>query len=117
MQRLANKVAVITGGTGGIGLAAARLFIAEGARVVLVDVDQGALDAAVTELGTQALGVAADVADDEASAAYVAAALDHFGRLDVAFLNAGIEGAIANLPEYPLETYERVMAVNVRGVF
>ncbi|MEX2482054.1 MAG: glucose 1-dehydrogenase [Gammaproteobacteria bacterium] len=117
MQRLANKVAIITGGTGGIGLAAARLFVAEGAKVVLVDIDQNALDAAVTELGAQALGIAADVADDDASASYVAAALDHFGRLDIAFLNAGIEGAIANLPDYPLDTYEQVMAVNVRGVF
>lgn len=117
MQRLANKVAVITGGTGGIGLATARRFIAEGARVVLVDIDQSALDAAVSELGAQALGVAADVSDDDASASYVAAAIEHFGRLDIAFLNAGIEGAIANLPEYPLDIYEQVMAVNVRGVF
>ena len=117
MQRLADKVAVITGATGGIGLAAAKLFVAEGARVVLVDLDQSALDRAVAELGDRTIGVAADVTDDDASARYVAAAVEHFGRLDIAFLNAGIEGAIASLPDYPLAAYEQVMAVNVRGVF
>lgn len=117
MQRLADKVALITGATGGIGLAAARLFSAEGAKLVLVDLDQEALDRAVASLGNQAIGIAADVTDDDASAATVRAAIERFGRLDIAFLNAGIEGAIANLPEYPLDMYERVMAVNVRGVF
>jgi NAD(P)-dependent dehydrogenase (short-subunit alcohol dehydrogenase family) len=117
MQRLADKVAAITGATGGIGLATARLFVAEGAKVVLVDLDQGALDRAVADLGDHAIGVAADVTDDAASARYVAAAVEHFGRLDIAFLNAGIEGAIASLPDYPLAAYEQVMAVNVRGVF
>jgi len=117
MQRLADKVAVITGATGGIGLAAAKLFVAEGARVVLVDLEQSVLDRAVAEIGDRAIGIAADVTDDDASARYVAAAVERFGRLDIAFLNAGIEGAVASLPDYPLAAYEQVMAVNVRGVF
>ena len=63
MKRLENKVIIVTGATGGIGLASARLFAAEGARLVLVDLDQGALDRAVAEIGGDTLGIAADVAD------------------------------------------------------
>jgi NAD(P)-dependent dehydrogenase (short-subunit alcohol dehydrogenase family) len=118
MQRLADKIAIITGGTGGIGLAAARLFVAEGAKVVLVDLDQVRLDAAVSELGPSAVsGVVADVTDPTAVSAYVDATVARHGRIDVFFNNAGIEGAIAPLPEYPLEVFDQVMAVNVRGVW
>ncbi len=118
MSRLANKVALITGATGGIGLAAARLFADEGAKVVLVDLDQGALDDAVAAIGAeQAYGIAADVSDAAAMEQAVATTLERCGRLDVAFLNAGIEGAVSPLEDYPLEMFDRVMAVNVRGVF
>ncbi|MGR8918437.1 MAG: SDR family NAD(P)-dependent oxidoreductase [Gammaproteobacteria bacterium] len=117
-MRLADKVALITGATGGIGRASAERFAAEGARLVLADLDQAALDGLVAELGQeQAVGVAADVSDEAAMRGVVDAACSRFGRLDVAFLNAGIEGAIEPLTDYPLETYDRVMAVNVRGVF
>ncbi len=118
MQRLADKVAVITGGTGGIGLAAARLFVAEGARVVLVDLDRARLDTAVAELGSdKALGVAADVTRPEEVAGYVEAAVARHGRIDVFFNNAGIEGAVSSIVDYPVEMFDQVMAVNVRGVW
>lgn len=118
MQRLANKVAVITGGTGGIGLAAARLFAAEGAKVVLVDLDGAALERAVAELGAErALGVAADVSDPAQVEAYVRRAMEAHGRIDVFFNNAGIEGAVGPIVDYPIEMFDKVMAVNVRGVF
>lgn len=118
MQRLSNKVAVITGGTGGIGLASAKLFAAEGAQVVLVDLDQAALDRAVASIGAErAMGVAADVTDPAQVEGYIQATLAKHGRLDVFFNNAGIEGAVGPIADYPVEVFDKVMAVNVRGVF
>jgi NAD(P)-dependent dehydrogenase (short-subunit alcohol dehydrogenase family) len=114
MARLANKIIVVTGATGGIGLASARLFAREGATLVLVDLDQARLDEAVAEIGGDTLGVAADVAT---TADFIVLAAERFGRIDGVFLNAGIEGAVTPLEDYPLDIYDKVMAVNVRGVF
>ncbi len=118
MGRLSNKSAIITGGAAGIGLATARRFVEEGARVLLVDVQKAALAAAVAELGAaNAAAITADVTDPAQVAAYVRTAIERFGRIDIFFNNAGIEGTVAPITEYPLEMYERVMAVNVRGVW
>lgn len=118
MGRLAGKIAIITGGAAGIGLASAKLFVAEGAKVLLVDVQRAQLDAAAAELGSDnAIAMVADVSDAAQTRAYVDAAVERWGRVDILFANAGIEGKVASLTDYPLDEYERVMAVNVRGVF
>ena len=118
MPRLQDKVAIITGGTGGIGLATAKRFAAEGARIVLVDLDPAVLKAAVADIGAEhASAVAADVSDAEQVEAYVHTAMERYGRIDVFFANAGIEGTVQPITEYPIDMFDRVMAVNVRGVW
>ncbi len=117
MGRLDGKVAVITGAANGIGAAAARRFIAEGARVLLVDLDATALAATAAPFGEAAAILAGNVSEEATATAYVAEALRRFGRLDIALLNAGIEGEVAAIPELPIEVFDRVMAVNVRGVW
>ncbi|MEM7543065.1 MAG: glucose 1-dehydrogenase [Pseudomonadota bacterium] len=117
MSRLQDKVAIITGGAGGIGRAAAKLFAAEGAKVVLVDLDEAAVAQAAAQTGHGAIGISADVSNADATQSYVKAAMDAHGRLDVLFSNAGIEGGIEMLSEYPVEEFDRVMSINVRGVW
>ena len=117
MERLRDKVAVISGGAGSIGAATARLFVAEGARVVVSDVDGEALDRVAAELGDAAAPCMADVTDTAQVRAAVALAVERFGGLDVAFANAGIFGAIAPVAGYPEDMFDQVMAVNVRGTF
>jgi NAD(P)-dependent dehydrogenase (short-subunit alcohol dehydrogenase family) len=117
VERLRGKVAVITGGAGSIGAATARLFVAEGARVVVTDVDEGAVNELAAGLGDHAAAHAGDVTDSSDVAAAVDLAVERFGGLDVAFANARVFGAIANLAECPEDVFDRVMAVNVRGSF
>ncbi|MFT3665432.1 SDR family NAD(P)-dependent oxidoreductase [Piscinibacter sp.] len=118
MKRLDNKIALITGGAGGIGLATAKLFVAEGAKVVLADLDEKALKAAVAEVGSDAAShVACDVSQEDQVRHMVATAVQRHGRLDVVFANAGTEGTIKPLVDYPVEAFDRVLAVNLRGVF
>lgn len=116
MNRLEGKVAIVTGAAAGIGRAAARLFAAEGASLVLVDLDRAGLDETAAGLD-QALPLVADVTRAEENARAVAEAERRFGGLDVALLNAGIEGPLAEFAAYPPEAFEKVYAVNVRGVF
>jgi NAD(P)-dependent dehydrogenase (short-subunit alcohol dehydrogenase family) len=116
MHRLRDKVALITGAAGSIGAATARLFVAEGARVVVSDI--APLDALVAELGDDVAAAAvADVTDSVAVRAAVAMAVDRFGGLDVAFANAGVFGSVASVVDYPEDVFERVLAVNVLGPF
>ena len=118
MGKLDDKVAIITGGSGGIGKAAGKLFAEEGGKVMLVDIDENALIAAVSEIGEGSAAYAgADVTDSNQTAAYVATTVERFGGVDIALLNAGIEGQITSIVDYPDELFDRVIAVNVKGVF
>lgn len=114
MGQLDGKVAIVSGGAGGIGRATAQLFLAEGARVLLVDRDP-AVEAVARELG--AVGVVADVSSEVDTARYVAACVEAFGGVDVLFANAGTEGTVAPIVALPVEAFDRVLAVNVRGAF
>jgi NAD(P)-dependent dehydrogenase (short-subunit alcohol dehydrogenase family) len=116
MARLQDKVALITGGESGIGLATARLFVSEGARVHIVGIDDEKLAAAVDELGEDAaLASAADVSDEDAVGRAIAEGVDRFGRLDVVFSNAGVSGAIVPIVEFPSDDFARTLAVHVLG--
>ncbi len=118
MVRLEGKVAVITGATGGIGQAAARLFAEEGARVALVDLDETALREVAGSIGEdRASYTVADVTQPGQTQGYVNEAVNRWGGIDVLLANAGIEGTLSPITEYPIEMFDRVMAVNVRGVW
>lgn len=115
-ERLEGKVAIVTGAGSGIGAATARRFHEEGAKVVLADVS-GGQEAVAKELGDGALAVHTDVRDGASVRAMVAAAVDTFGRLDVLYNNAGIDGDLHQVGEMPEEAWDQVQAVNLRGVF
>jgi NAD(P)-dependent dehydrogenase (short-subunit alcohol dehydrogenase family) len=115
-MRLANKTALITGGNSGIGLATAKLFVAEGARVAITGRDQAKLEAAAKELGPNALAIVADATDVAATERAVAKAVEKFGKLDIVFANAGIS-ASTPLGGTALETFESVLKTNVTAVF
>lgn len=118
MGRLENKVAVITGGGGGIGKAAGKLFAAEGANVLLVDRDERSLAAAVAEIGSNRVqSFTADVTDVNSTQGYIQAAVEKFGGIDILLANAGVEGKVLPLTDYDVETFDKVIAVNVRGVW
>lgn len=118
MRRLEGMAALITGGSGGIGLETARLFASEGARVVLADLREAELQAAVRAIASDAVSyVVTDVSDEAQMKAAVGATVERHGRLDVLFANAGTEGRIAPLVDCSLADFQRVINVNVIGVF
>jgi NAD(P)-dependent dehydrogenase (short-subunit alcohol dehydrogenase family) len=115
-----GQVALVTGASSGMGLATARAFASSGASVVLADVNEDALRAATDELtgaGRTALGVTCDVSDEAQVAALVARTVSTFGRLDMAFNNAGIQAPPSDAADEPSETFDRVNAINLRGVW
>jgi NAD(P)-dependent dehydrogenase (short-subunit alcohol dehydrogenase family) len=118
MAALQDKVALITGGESGIGLATARLFIAEGARVHIVGIDGPKLASAVEELGEDnALASIADVTDEEAVAHAVTEGADRLGVLNVVVSNAGISGEVSEIAAYPSDVFARTLQVHVLGAF
>ena len=118
-MRLKDKVAIITGGAGGIGLSTAELFLNEGAKgVLLVDLDEDMLKDAAKGLDSENVAFfSADVSKSDEVKAYTEKAIEEFGQIDVLFLNAGIEGVVKPLTEYPEELFDKVIDVNVKGVW
>lgn len=120
-HRLAGKVCLVTGGGSGIGLATARRMAAEGARAVVIagrrrEMGQAAV-AEIEALGSAALFIRADLTEEADAAAIVSSTLDHFGRLDVAFNNAGYQERRAPLADQTDEVYAQVFDTNVRALF
>ncbi|HKB82696.1 MAG TPA: SDR family oxidoreductase [Burkholderiales bacterium] len=118
MTRLANKVVVLTGAGSGIGLAAVNLFAKEGAKLMLAGRNEAALASAVKAAGAgNAAYLVADVSKPEDNQRLIGATEQKFGGIDAFVANAGVEGASASIVDYPVDAFDQVMAVNVRGVF
>lgn len=118
MQLLDGKSCLITGGAGSLGRETARLFLAEGASVTLVDRDAGLLAEAKADLGDSPVHtVQADVTQPEEVANAVAQAVGRFGTIDVLFSNAGNFGTVEPIDRYPVEVFDAVYAVHVKGAF
>lgn len=118
-MRLKNKTALITGAASGIGLATARQFVAEGANVVIADLDPARIEAACAQAQGepgQVLGLRVDVTDRSSVDAMVGAAIQHFGRIDCLINNAGITQD-ARLVKMSEEQFDHVISVNLKGVF
>jgi 3-oxoacyl-[acyl-carrier protein] reductase len=121
MGRLDGKVAVITGAASGIGEASARRFAEEGAQLVLADIDGDGLERVAQsirrESSADCLATPTDVSQGEQVAAMVASAVDRFGRLDVIYNNAGIGAREGRITECSEETFDAIVAVNLKGVW
>ncbi len=119
-MKMQGKIALVTGGGSGIGRAACLEFARAGATVMAVDINLAAANetvAAIQALGGQAQSVQADVSKAADVQAYVEGTVNAFGRIDAFFNNAGIEGVIAPLAEYPEEVWDRVISINLKGCF
>jgi len=117
MGRVQDKVALITGGGGGIGLATAKRLQQEGAKLAIVDVADDLLALAKAELHGEVLFIKADVSKEADIKRYVKETLDRFGRIDIFFNNAGVEGAAGSLIDQTEANYYRTMDINVKGVW
>jgi NAD(P)-dependent dehydrogenase (short-subunit alcohol dehydrogenase family) len=118
MALLSDKVCVITGGAGSVGLATARLFLDEGAKITLVDLKEDDLRRAAAELHSPNVDVvAADVSQVEATKTYFAKTVAKWGKIDVLFSNAGNQGVVAPFTDYPDDIFDSVIAVHIRGAF
>ncbi len=115
-----NKVALVTGGASGLGLATVKAFAGSGAAVVVADWNEEAAQSVANELtaqGHKALAIRCDVSDDAQVEAMVARTVAVFGRLDVAYNNAGVQNILAETADTTRDDYDRVMAINLRGVW
>ena len=119
-QILLNQVALVTGAASGMGLATSKLFAQQGASVILIDYDEQALSKAKNEMdsmGYNTLAIQCDVADEMAVKAAIAQGIEKFGRLDIAFNNAGIQSPIAEVAEADGQEFDRVHAINLKGIW
>jgi NAD(P)-dependent dehydrogenase (short-subunit alcohol dehydrogenase family) len=130
MKKLENRVAIITGGAGSIGKITAKLFFEAGAKVVLVDLVEADLKKAIAEMSAELGGetgadigrenityCVADVTNTADVRNYVNETVEAYGKIDIFFNNAGIEGVVMPIAEYPEEVFDKVIAVNVKGVW
>jgi len=118
MNKLKNKVAIITGGAGGIGKATAKLFLAQGAKVMLVGRTEQTLKKVIDEFDSPNIAYCvADVSKSKDTKNYVNETVSKFGEIDVFFNNAGIEGSSKSITEYPEDIFDQVIAVNLKGVW
>jgi NAD(P)-dependent dehydrogenase (short-subunit alcohol dehydrogenase family) len=118
MPLLENKVCIITGGCGSVGLASARRFLAEGARVMLVDLDGPRLASARTSLDTDRVEIfAGDISDPGVVRGYIDTTAAKWGPIDVLFSNAGNHGHIAKLEDYDEDAFDRTYRIHVKGAF
>jgi len=115
-NRFEGRVAVITGGASGLGKATAARMVAEGAKVILWDLDAEALKVAAAEVGA-AYTVALDVSDQAAVAQAAQASATALGRIDILVASAGITGATAPVHEFPIDSWKRVIDINLNGAF
>jgi NAD(P)-dependent dehydrogenase (short-subunit alcohol dehydrogenase family) len=121
-KQMQGKVCVVTGGAGSIGLASAKLLLAEGAKVMLTDLNEAALKEAVARIGGNSAAdaiawCAADVTKSSQVKDAIANTVSRFGKIDVLFSNAGNFGTVAPISEYPEDVFDSVLAVHVKGAF
>jgi len=113
-----GKVAIITGGAGGIGAATAKKFLDEGAKVMLVDLDEENLQRVSNELDSENVSYCeADVSKTADTLGYIDQTIKTFGQIDILFSNAGIEGTVSPITAYPVEVFDQVINVNLKGVW
>lgn len=120
MKTLDKKVAIVTGGGSGIGKAISLLYASEGAKIVISDIDEKGSQETITEIkakGGEAIFVKADTSKSEDHKNVVEQALEKFSQLDIAVNNAGIGGPLAPTGEYPLDGWDKTIAINLSGVF
>jgi len=117
-KEMQGKVCLITGGAGSIGIASGKLLNAEGAKVMLVDLNDATLEKAAASIGGGGVAWAtADVTKSDEVKAAVASTVNRFGKIDVLFSNAGNFGAVAPIADYPEDVFDAVLAVHVKGAF
>ena len=119
-HRYAKKVAWVSGGASGLGEACCRRLASEGACIAIADIDADATIALANSLraaGSDAIAIPCDVAEPRSVELAIQRTLAEFGRLDLAVNNAGISGVLTDIAHYPLETWNRVIAINLNGVF